>query len=240
MRLNRHPRISKSTPKPKTSDDHLPELILGKSENGFGDTLANLSYLIKHTPGPNVYISKHIPRHQKVKIENIWPAIRTNKNVVWTEEKGNLVKKGVYSFAESYVPMKYMWKKRTFKKLKIAYQFKTPSNVMLEKRLTNDEEIYFLNWFKSFDVVEINKKYSVLECTRILSECTFFVGICSGMSHLAHACGTPVFLKDYVNGRGHTLDRFHPCKDFVAFDTARDAIIKIKDFVKRERSYEVK
>src|SRR5262249_11725273 len=58
----------------------------------------------------------------------------------------------------------------------------------------------------------------------ILSQSELFVGIDSGMSHVAHSVGVPVFLKAYAE-----LPLCHPNKAYVAFRDGQDLKRKLSE-----------
>ena len=65
----------------------------------------------------------------------------------------------------------------------------------------------------------LGKPYTVAQCVDVASTSDLFIGMDSGMSHLAHSVGLPVILLDWV-----ALDRFHPGKAFFRFQNAPEAI----------------
>jgi hypothetical protein len=74
--------------------------------------------------------------------------------------------------------------------------------------------------------VELGKEHqgTMSQIIDILSRSELFVGIDSGMSHIAHSVGVPVFLKHYDE-----LQLCHPNKDYVAFRDGVDLTHKLSE-----------
>ncbi len=79
----------------------------------------------------------------------------------------------------------------------IAYQFDGESAP--EKNPSKEDEKRILSHIRSLGYVpqQLGKHLTVAECVYVCSRAALFVGCCSGMSHLAHSVGVPVYLLEY-------------------------------------------
>ena len=72
------------------------------------------------------------------------------------------------------------------------------------------------------EMIHLGKHFSLEECIRVAAESRFFIGICSGMSHLCHSVGVPTFLYHW-QGEGDSahldIRDFHKAKRFELFRT---------------------
>lgn len=77
----------------------------------------------------------------------------------------------------------------------ITYQFKSPKGKTDKQLKTGQEEIILLKLKEmGYTTIELGANNSEEQNLTYAATCKFFVGICSGMSHLCHSIGTPVHL----------------------------------------------
>lgn len=97
-------------------------------------------------------------------------------------------------WATDYFPTKVRWKPSVAHRY-CCYQFDGDS-AALEKNPSSGDLMILLVWLQQcgFEAVGLGKHLSVAQCVEIASESAFFVGVDSGMSHLAHSVGVPMFL----------------------------------------------
>lgn len=228
-------KIQYSPPMIQYNDNDYP-LISNSKPRAFGDTFALISHLLTHSKNKYIYLNRYTTRSFRNRVHNIMNAFDTNKRVKYVNLEPNINISLVQQVTEPYYPTKFKWSKPTTDKIKIACQFVSPSKTYQEKRLSNKQITNILKWANQnqYEVIEIGLPQTVLESTEILSQCHFFLGICSGMSHLAHAVGIPCFIKDFITSRNKSMSFFHPHKLYCEYTTSYDAIIKMKRYINEE------
>ncbi|MDP2354557.1 MAG: FkbM family methyltransferase [Beijerinckiaceae bacterium] len=129
------------------------------------------------------------------------PSIRLNTYNVWQS---------------SYFPTRTRW--HAYRRHKyVAVQFDGESAKELKN--ASPEEAQMIQTFiermcPGFTLVRLGKPLSVKKCVEIAANSAFFVGVDSGMSHLCHSVGVPIFLLEYRlpvhtthGGKAYTLCR---------------------------------
>jgi hypothetical protein len=104
------------------------------------------------------------------------------------------------------------------------------------KRFSDEEQEMFFKWSETksnIDFVEIGRGLTLEEDIDILCSSDVFVGIDSGMSHVAHSIEIPMFLqlhrgKIYKNRQ---LECFHPNKKYTSTSDMKDMIGKLEMFL---------
>ncbi len=103
-----------------------------------------------------------------------------------------------------------------------------------EKNPSPEEQAVVLAHLRNagYTPIRLGKHLSVAQCVDACATALLFVGCCSGMSHLAHSVGTPVYLLEY----GYPVTTCHRLKQFVlckgAAHFARESTAYI-DFIAR-------
>jgi hypothetical protein len=96
-------------------------------------------------------------------------------------------------YSTLFLPAKTQW---TFNQSKVvAVQF--GKRGLADRRIQNpkdEERIVKALEDKGYTVKQIGGHLSNIECMELAASCQFFVGTCSGMSHLCHSVGTPVHM----------------------------------------------
>lgn len=129
-----------------------------------------------------------------------------------------------------FAPTKKVWRLNNSKK--ICYQFdgkshgakNFPSKEMEDEILSYAEKSGFI-------CVRLGNNYTLAECVDVISECEFFIGIDSGMCHLAASSGIPIIFAK--NNRDRSVwDTNHCNKHFIL----RDGYIGIIDSIDRYKN----
>jgi hypothetical protein len=200
--------------------------------NGFGDLWALTSYccLLSQRAGQPVYLSTWSTKsmlNREKEIKDILRSLddRYTQHVVVTSERFTLSARfSVRDHHDLYVPTKVRWT-RNDRRL-ISYQLETSTrhrpDRFCEPGLIED----LSDQLPDYEFIELGKtqQRTLHEIIAILSQSEFFVGIDSGMSHVAHSVGVPVFLKAYAE-----LPLCHPNKAYVAFRDGQDLKRKLAE-----------
>ena len=198
--------------------------------DGFGDLWAVTSHccLWSQRAGQAVYLSRWSTKSMRNREQEVRGILNNleeeyTRNVVVTDER---VKTGlrfsVRDHHEPYVPTRTRWVQNDGRI--ISYQITTPTkhrparfcDPTLIKRLGD----HLPGW--KFIALGKEHQRSLSEIVEILSRSVCFVGIDSGISHVAHSVGVPVFLKAHGE-----LDLAHPNKEYVPFDDLQDLKVKL-------------
>ena len=170
----------------------------------FGDSLCWSSFISRLSLANNGYkIKIHKPSRRFKKIWSTgllvnngaqYENISDEETVNWYKENG-LYKKianwpEVYSY--KFLPSYITYNINNVDNKKICYQFGKTGNK--SRILKEGEELIILSFFieNGFTPISLGGHISDEENLKHASTCKFFIGTCSGMSHLCHAVGTPV------------------------------------------------
>ena len=200
--------------------------------DGFGDLWAITSHscLLSQRAGHRVHLSKWSTKSMRDRETEIRDIIESlddgyTQNVVVTNERlTTSARYGVREHHESYVPTKVRWARNDGRI--ISYQIETSASHRPD-RFCDPWLIEDLSdQLPGYEFVELGKEHqgTMSEIVDILSKSELFVGIDSGMSHVAHSVGVPVFLKQYDE-----LELCHPNKDYVAFRDGVDLTRKLSE-----------
>jgi Glycosyltransferase family 9 (heptosyltransferase) len=200
--------------------------------DGFGDLWAITSYscLLSQRAGRPVHLSKWSTKSMMDREDEIRDILAnlddgyTKDVVVTTERFATSSRFSVRDHHDSYVPTKVKWVQHDSGV--ISYQLET-STSHRPGRFCNPWLIEDLSdQLPGYEFIEVGKQRqsTLSEIIEILSQSTLFVGIDSGMSHVAHSVGVPVFLKRYPE-----LELCHPNKEYVAFDEGADLERKLSE-----------
>jgi hypothetical protein len=201
--------------------------------NGFGDLWAITSYccLLSRREGQTVYLSKWSTKSMLDREQEIREILRSlddryTQNVMVTTERFTMSSRfSVRDHHDLYVPAKVRWARNDSRI--ISYQLETPTKHRPD-RFCHPRLIEGLSdQLPDYEFIELGKTHqsTVSEIIEILSQSELFVGIDSGMSHVAHSVGVPVFLKYHAE-----LDLCHPNKEYVAFRDGQDLGLKLCEF----------
>jgi hypothetical protein len=198
--------------------------------NGFGDLWAITSYccLLSQREGETVYLSKWSTKSMLDREKEIRDVLEslddsyTQNVLVTTEHFASSPRFSVRDHREPYVSTKVRWGPNNSRI--ISYQLETLAKHRSD-RLCHPRLIKGLSdQLPGYEFVELGKEHqsSLSEIIEILAQSELFVGIDSGMSHVAHSVGVPVFLKYYAE-----LGLCHPNKEYVAFRDGQDLTLKL-------------
>jgi len=143
------------------------------------------------------------------------PSIRLNTYNVWQSP---------------YFPTKTRWDAYGRHKY-VAVQFDGESAKELKNASPDEEQMirdFVQQMCPGYSLVRLGKPLTVKECVEIAANSAFFVGVDSGMSHLCHSVGVPIFLMEYRlpvhtthGGKAHTI-----CRGFGDFTVHFDRYVK--------------
>jgi len=158
------------------------------------------------------------------------------ENVVVTSERFTMTSRfSVRDHHDPYVPTKVKWARNDSRI--ISYQIDT-STQHRPDRFCDPWLIEDLSdQLPDYQFIELRKEHqsNMSELIEILSQSELFVGIDSGMSHVAHSVGVPVFLKYYAE-----LGLCHPNKEYVAFRDGDDLKRKLSELPSLSRAMRAK
>lgn len=117
---------------------------------------------------------------------------------VITDEAPTLSMTGPYVWNTIYYPTKAKWSQIEPHKTVVGQLGQGVSHAHL-KNCPDEDQVLIKSYISrlGFTFVELGKHMSVQQCVAEASKAAFFVGICSGMSHLAHSVGLPMFIMKY-------------------------------------------
>lgn len=183
---------------------------------GFGDLWAALGYVARRNAGISTCIHGKNVRARleemralmkdgvlRVRIEDV-PPTKSMHMDCWGEERWP----SIFPHAPSA-------------KTVIAFQFDGRSSDGEKNPLFSDMRL-FHTWAEAqgIETISVGLPLSMQDCALRLSQATAFVGVCSGMSHLAHSVkGLPVYLLQYQLDVAwwHGKNPFEVCNGVGAF-----------------------
>ncbi len=173
---------------------------------GFGDLWAALSFCLwqSATTGEPQHISRWAgEQDMKPRLEEMLALfdIRPPVSVVVSDLQPD---KSMYQdcWSGKRWPCKVRWQPTERAFPVVAYQLDGKSSAEL-KNASVKEEILFHK--QGWTAIKIGLPYSIQTCAVILSKVDAFMGVCSGMAHLAHSVGVPVYLLEYQ----HSVQWWH-------------------------------
>jgi len=129
-------------------------------------------------------------------------------------------------FENRYLPTKnHRWSANHSRRIVTQFIPRYPNS---SKCCSNNDLKLFEDFFKerNYQTTKLGLPYSIDEILKNMSEAEFFVGVCSGMSHVAHSVGIPINLIR----NGHTLDqisRAHQANECTIFRNMTEFIQNI-------------
>jgi hypothetical protein len=96
-------------------------------------------------------------------------------------------------YSRLFLPAKKLWKENKSKVVAVQFGKRGMSDRRIQKPEDETRIIKALEK-KGYIVKPIGGSLGDVGCMELASECEFFVGTCSGMSHLCHSTGTPVHM----------------------------------------------
>ena len=138
--------------------------------------------------------------------------------IILVDEEPNIDVEGYAIWAALPVPTKIQWELNPNHKI-VTYQFDGVSTP--EKNPPQEDIDRMLRWIESKGLtpVKVGKDLSIKGCIHLMSKSVLFVGSDSGMSHIAHSVGVPVYLMEYKLGVAtcHRGKQYVLCKGVDSF-----------------------
>ncbi len=130
---------------------------------------------------------------------------------------------GYHIWACPVVPTKTRWRNDPRSRA-VVYQFDGESAAE-SKNPPDTEREKLLAWLRNvgFETVQLGKHLSLAECVEEAANAALFVGVDSGMSHVAHSVGVPVYLYEHKL----PIITCHRQKQFVIVRSADDFIAQV-------------
>jgi hypothetical protein len=170
--------------------------------NGFGDAFGWASFVcrLSEASGKTIKLSK-IPVKSKNSIETIlqttgrYQLVKPEPNTKIYSVRGSQRSKQfreIYSWL--FLPTRIAnWQPN--KSRKIAYQFgHGGATDRLIQDINDETRILDAIRSKGYEPIELGGSFGDIECVKRAAMCEFFVGTCSGMSHLCHSVGVPTHI----------------------------------------------
>jgi hypothetical protein len=166
-----------------------------------GDHWATINYLITRSWMLKEEI--HLSRYQhgqdfKVRMEEILELLDKPKEskVTIVDARGTHEPEGEDVWTSPYWPTKDRWFPQ--KVDVVCYQFDGISSAADKNPSEEDEDrVLRAIYARGYQAVRLSKNLPLRTCMSHLAHSQCFVGCDSGMSHLAHSVGTPVYLVEY-------------------------------------------
>ena len=127
------------------------------------------------------------------------------------------------SWEAKYYPTKTKWNGPSSKI--ICFQFDGRSYA--SKKNPPDSDIALIEKFaaqQNYTLLKVGKPLSIQQSINIMADSCLFVGVCSGMSHVAHSVGLPVYLLEYKL----KIHFFHRGNNYIACQGAIDFIRRLQ------------
>ncbi len=206
----------------------MTEIFVPWNQN-FGDIYATIQLLLHRIAytGDPVYLSRwQNDTDLKPMMQTILRMIVSSEAeiLVISDEKGNTKLSGYDVWATPYFPVRQKWNPHG-RHAYYAYQFDGVSSPELKNPPPSD-----INKIHAFmhplPAIEIGLPLVASASAAALDGCMFFVGVDSGMSHLAHSVGCPIFLLQYQL----PVVTCHRGKAYTLCDGADDFLTKIQRY----------
>lgn len=157
---------------------------------GFGDRWAAVNYILQQ--GQTNYFSVQCP--QALQARRILRALRTDSVLLPSPLPPNARPAICEAFSRPWLQTRVAWSPQVDPRL-VTFQFDGRSFAD-RKNLTPQEEqflqIILLNL--GYRLENVGGMRPLRNIIRLLARSTFFVGVCSGVSHIARSVGTPSFV----------------------------------------------
>jgi hypothetical protein len=210
----------------------LAEEIHSPHNHSFGDQWATINY----------YLNMSVMKRKRIRMasqlngvslyrlhKEILDAIDSPGEIELTQSEPTVGVDGYDVWSAPYFPTKRRWNASSKHKY-VCVQFDGQHAAQATNPSPEEERSilrYLAERCPGFETVRLGKHLSVRECVDIAADSAFFVGVDSGMSHLCHSVGVPIFLLEYGlatgtthSGKAHTL-----CKGYDDFVVRLDRYI---------------
>jgi hypothetical protein len=171
--------------------------IFAPWHHGLGDSWACINLLV-HRGLSGLRTQMHSEKiARRLHLEIVDALDFDPKHLVLTEEAATQPLEGYDVWASPFLPTRVRW--RAAERHRFAcYQLDGISSGS-EKNLPREHEAILLRMLSAsgFEPIRLGSHLSIAQCIRIASQSAFFVGVDSGMSHLCHSVGVPMFLIEH-------------------------------------------
>lgn len=116
------------------------------------------------------------------------------------------------------------WQQNKYRR--ICYQFDGVSNAV-KKNPPPQDIPRLINFIPGYEFVQLGQPLTINQDIAKLLQCDLFIGVCSGISFIAHSVSCPTFLIQYNN----QLELWHQNKQYMKCVGTDDAITKIKQYL---------
>jgi len=189
-----------------------------------GDVWASINYAILNNCdlSGRTNINANIDNRNidvKKKIEEILPLLEGGDSIaVYDRLAGPTSINAIWR--TPYVNTKIQWKKRNYGR--VCYQFDGRSSHQLKNLSKDDEKLFF---DQNYNATRLGGHLSLKECVEVAATSDLFIGVCSGMSHLCHSVGVPVYLIGHKR-----LHDYHTNKTYIYYKSMREFVASRTNF----------
>lgn len=210
---------------------------------GFGDLWAFTNYVCGLDEPLRVHKFKYNRDFSDLLIE-MQSFLVTDKTMLFTEDSPNEYVPIARCFRSNYIGTKERWMGR--RSGRISYQFDGRSDKEI-KQMPTEEEEELLNWLSGkYKIVDVGNNMPMNDIIHNLANSEAFLGIPSGISHLANSVGLPVViimtkgLIEYENNMDTHLDFIYGNKPNMCFYRGARSLMRhahfVQDFMVNRRS----
>jgi hypothetical protein len=152
-------------------------------------------------------------------VDEIIDLLDSNGKIDFVDRKG--AKRTDAYWGIKSVPTKIRWKPGTYKR--ICYQY----DASVVNRPPRWDIVDFTDKFKDYEFIRLGIGLSLAECVNIASESAAFVGISSGISHIMHSVGIPMFLMSY----GFDIRPYHSGNEYMLCQGFMDCEVELRKYL---------
>jgi hypothetical protein len=200
----------------------MNEFVFGRPKVRFGNVWAYTSRMVLYAEehGLKEVLLSHKSKRLTL-IQEMWEEFDTNAIIKVVEKDTDERRRfGVPDHKKSYAKTKKQWKGNVGR---ICYQIATNSK-RTDQIITENHGVFLKGLEEQgYELVKLGLPMTLSESIEVMCDCELFVGIDSGMSHMAHSIGIPVYLKGFPR-----LKKTHVGKDYKTFENSTDLINKLK------------
>lgn len=166
---------------------------------------------------------KTIKIYADPKILEIIPLLNGEPKFTLIEERGTKTP-DTQIFNIKYFPTKIRWIPN--KSNLIVYQL---DSISFKHYVTEEEILPILkSRFKDYEFIRLNKEKSLSECIDMASISSCYIGTSSGMSHVMHSVGVPMFL---YSPKPLDISRFHMRNIYSVSDSINNLLENINNYI---------
>jgi hypothetical protein len=187
----------------------------GTTFNKLGDSWTFISWLLQQNEETGEI--QKVTRNKM--FDEIINLLDSNGKIEFVDRKG--AKKTNAYWGIKSIPTKITWKPNSSKR--ICYQY----NASVVNRPPRWDIVDFTDKFKDYEFVKLDMNLSLSECVKIASESAAFIGVSSGMSHVMHSVGIPMFLMSY----GFDIRPFHGSNEYVLCQCFADCEVELRKYL---------